>query len=458
MPCGTGAILQGLRGRTMTRNGKLGSLLLILFLALGSTTLFAAERSPLVTADQKALDALATRLYQNVPFPVLKAEARAAYLQAHGGNLSNEAASRLDAALNELTFSAIQKAVNSDPNFPRVYWLNTAPHAWGELNVPGGRYAFDNPDCIYRTIPIDSAGQYVIYGKRHPGSPSDISFLLFDKRNSRQIVGALEGRDIAVRADGSYVITVDSRPANGRRNHLRTTPDARMVFIRNNLGNWNTELPDNLSVKRVDALSSWVVPKTSSDIAADVWASLEESVFSTGAGTLGSKTYVNPVNTLPAPVLVSGLPSQSLSAGHFRLERDEALLVTVNSGGAGYFVLPVTDPWGVTVDPVNHQSSLNNKQAQPNADGSYTFVISPRDPGVYNWLDTAGLNEGTLLARWQNLPAKRAPGGWPAISAQLVRLKDLPTLLPVGTRYVSATEREALLKARREGFQRRLSR
>ena len=34
------------------------------------------------------------------------------------------------------------------------------------------------------------------------------------------------------------------------------------------------------------------------------------------------------------------------------------------------------------------------------ADGSVRFVIAHRDPGVPNWLDTAGHDVGTVGVRW----------------------------------------------------------
>lgn len=45
-----------------------------------------------------------------------------------------------------------------------------------------------------------------------------------------------------------------------------------------------------------------------------------------------------------------------------------------------------------------------HQPAKPNADGSYTYVVGPEDPGVANWLDTAGLHDGYILLRWQQLP------------------------------------------------------
>jgi hypothetical protein len=82
------------------------------------------------------------------------------------------------------------------------------------------------------------------------------------------------------------------------------------------------------------------------------------------------------------------------SAGYFQLDDDQALVVTIDPGDAGYFVVPVTNDWTITDNYWDQQSSLNISQALKNADGTYTIVISPSDPNVWNWVSTGGLNPG----------------------------------------------------------------
>ncbi|WP_205700948.1 DUF1214 domain-containing protein [Jeongeupia sp. USM3] len=414
--------------------------------------------SVLATPEQQALDARAIQISKRNPFLLQRAQLASAYAAAHGAPISREAGARLDEAIDELVFSAIQKAVNNDPAYPKVYWLNAPPRDWFGLTVPGGRYSYDNPDNIYRTIPVDGDSRYVIRGQRRGSGPSDVTFSLISNPNYQQSIAVLSGKDLVVAGDGSFTITVDSQPANGRVNHIRSTAEAKQLFVRNNLGDWAAETADALSVTRLDAPPRPV--KSDADIVADVRTNLNESTLAYAVGTLGLKTYANPVNTLPQPsssATLGTLVTQASSFGHFRLTDDEALLVTVNTGGAGYFVLPLTDPWTVSVEPDRRQVSLNHAQAVADADGGYTFVISPRDPGVHNWLDTAGLHEGTLMPRWQNLPATPPASGGPAIATRVVRLAELPHYLPAGTRYVTPAERQQQLAARAAGYAERVA-
>lgn len=417
----------------------------------------AVGASPLATADQRSLDAQAIALNRQAAFPFGRTAAKQAYRLAHGLPVSREAESRLDNAIDELVFSAIQKAINGDPLYPKVYWVNAPAHHWFGLKVPGGRYSYDNPDNIYRTIPIDGSSRYVVRGQRTGTGPADVTFSLISNVNTQNTVQALAGKDLVVNADGSYTLTIDPDPAHGRVNHIQSTSAAKQLFIRNNLGNWNTETPDTLTVERLGPPPSRA-PRGEVATGLEAWVNLQESIVAYGVGALGIKTHLNPVNTLSKPSssqTLGTLVTQTSSFGHFKIADDEALVATLHSGGAKYFVFPVTDPWLVSTDPIGHQTSLNNSQAEPNADGSYTFVVSVRDPGVPNWLDTVGLHEGTIMVRWQDLPALAVDGG-PQVTVQRVKLKDLASVLPAGTRQVTPQERAQVTAARVAGFARRI--
>src|SRR3546814_20021395 len=86
----------------------------------------------------------------------------------------------------------------------------------------------------------------------------------------------------------------------------------------------------------------------------------------------------------------------------------------------------ITDPWTLRPETVLRISSLNKTQAKPNPDGSYTYVIALQDPGIANWIDTAGLHQGWFQMRWQNLPAGSEPT---ASAVKLVKLDDMDTVV-----------------------------
>src|SRR5262249_34118543 len=71
------------------------------------------------------------------------------------------------------------------------------------------------------------------------------------------------------------------------------------------------------------------------------------------------------------------------------------------------------------------------------------------DPGVENWLDTAGYSTGVIFARWLDADS------YPLPTLTKVRLADLGQYLPSDTAVVTAEERDAALRARRTAAQRR---
>ncbi|KAJ5778081.1 hypothetical protein N7520_001327 [Penicillium odoratum] len=422
-------------------------------IALFLATTSAAYSNPLATSDQRDLDDLALQIYQNNSFTVLKAEAKAAYKTAHGLPISDEASSSLDAAIEELIFSAIQKAVNNDSNYPKVYWLDAGPRDWFDLDVVGGRYSYDNPDCIYRTIPIDYSLDYVITGYRHTPAPADTTFSLISDVNSQNTIASISNSDLIINDDGSYTITINSSTAGNNTNHIQSTLLAKQLFIRNNLGDWLTQTPDNITVELVGGTSS--TPITDAEILSTAKWNLQESIIDYGAGSLGIKTSVNEVNTLSSPSQSSTLgtlTSQASSFGHFSLDTNETLVATLTPGDSTYWVFPVTDPWMITVNPGSSQDSLNSEQAVANSNGTYTLVVSREDPGVYNWVNTTGLNEGTIMVRWQGLPTSDSDSTSVAITTQLVQLSDLASVLPTETKYVTSEERADQLAQRVAGY------
>ena len=96
-----------------------------------------------------------------------------------------------------------------------------------------------------------------------------------------------------------------------------------------------------------------------------------------------------------------------------------------------------------------HQVCLSSAQALRNADGTQTYVISVHDPGVANWLDTAGLHQGLGIMRWQAVPKDLTNQGlvrdFRLIKhAHLVKMTELARVTPA--------ERKAILDRRARGY------
>jgi hypothetical protein len=143
---------------------------------------------------------------------------------------------------------------------------------------------------------------------------------------------------------------------------------------------------------------------------------------------------------------------QAFGIGYFRLAEDEALLVEVKPPPAKYWSVHLGNYWMESLDFASHQSSLNGHQAVLDPDGIFRAVVSLRDPGVPNWLDSAGHSEGSMIYRWNQAE------GAPIPTTRVVRFGEIRAALPAATAVVTPEERHATIEGRREHVRRRYAR
>ena len=110
-------------------------------------------------------------------------------------------------------------------------------------------------------------------------------------------------------------------------------------------------------------------------------------------------------------------------------------MVDVSDGGADYFTVPLSNIWGTTLDIVDRTGSLNKAQSVPNEDGTYTYVISPTDPGVQTGSTPTDSTKASSRCAWPS-SAATDPTDLGA-RGRVVKLDDLDTEVPA-LRRVSA--------------------
>ncbi|SEB14949.1 MULTISPECIES: Ig-like domain-containing protein [unclassified Mycobacterium] len=429
-----------------------------------TVTVTVKPTSPLGTADQIALEQKAQEIV-NTPQVQAAIEALKQAWLAHAqqrfglvGGVDAKNLALLDAAAREQALNAAMTVVNNDPDNPLVMAVDMRAHSWYGIDTPGGRFIYDNPDTIYRTIPVRSDSTYVISGKYLGGVPADGNFGVYADISDAKPIGNLLAKDLVVNADGTFTITVDGNPTQpGQTNHIYLPPEAQQIFVRYTMADWNTESAPGLTVTRTSGPAGSRAESFDEMVAhtADILANFGTSAHNTALDivTLNLQTgQLKPPNTLTQPFNFPGtLVSQKQSLGYFQLADNQALVITINPGNAGYFVVPVTNDWELSPGDGTAQTSLNNAQSIANADGTYTLVISPDDPGVANWVSTGGLNQGTLYIRFQALDATSSAVPM-IVSQQVVTLDQLGAVLPAGTKYVTDAERQAQLAARQDGY------
>ncbi len=77
------------------------------------------------------------------------------------------------------------------------------------------------------------------------------------------------------------------------------------------------------------------------------------------------------------------------------------------------------------------------------------IAVSHADPGIPNWLDAGGHCIGMVNQRWVESE------GFPTPRTTLVKVADLPRLLPAGARRINGAQRREQLRRRKIGVDRR---
>ncbi|MFO0691781.1 MAG: DUF1214 domain-containing protein [Myxococcota bacterium] len=101
----------------------------------------------------------------------------------------------------------------------------------------------------------------------------------------------------------------------------------------------------------------------------------------------------------------------------FALGDDEALVLEGRFPRCRFANLVVWNRHLQTLGRPGTRCSLNRRQTRLEPDGRFRIVVAARDPGLPNWLDTAGEREGVVFVRYL-LPEERPEG----IEARVVKI------------------------------------
>ena len=73
--------------------------------------------------------------------------------------------STLRQAMQEIAFAYVLRNLNDDATTPKILWDQNPPHVVDGVSIPGSRAIGNNPDNIYRRIPLSADEQYCLRGK-----------------------------------------------------------------------------------------------------------------------------------------------------------------------------------------------------------------------------------------------------------------------------------------------------
>jgi hypothetical protein len=333
--------------------------------------------------------------------------------------------------------ACVEHADPDHPEFTRMMDLNR-------------RWGLDSPDHLYLFATIRGDAEYVISGD--PGSANLLDLQVNAGHYALGAVGALKtvssitGDELARDADGSFALHVGGERRPG--NWIGLAPEARFVQVRQVFADWERERPATLRIERagapvlrprldgsalaarVELLQSWL------ERGGALWRDMSRVMLAQKPNSL----MIPPLDRSNAH---AGLRGQAYGMGNFACGPGEAVVFSCRPPPCRHWSVSLATWWWEAIDFTARQSSLNHAQARLDADGVFRGVIAHEDPGVPNWLDTAGHERGTLIARF--VMAEAAP----EIETRVVKLASLRDALPPETPRVSPAEREATLARRR---------
>ncbi|KRF14628.1 hypothetical protein [Nocardioides sp. Soil796] len=347
-----------------------------------------------------------------------------------------------------MTIARLEEHVLFEPDFPFFRVLDTRIREGG-----------DNSDQRYLISRLNPGETYRIWGTLGDAQRLEVQIYAGDPYlGSGRMASYLAAEDLQVREDGTFEVIASSVEQPG--NWLENPADATRVLVRQIYSDWaSAATPGEVHIDRVGHEGDLRPALQPDDLAARLREATSDLVAQARAWpALVKKGYLDASpNTLSEPFdpgSRGGVPGRWMVRGNFALGDDEAMVITAWPGSGDYQGIQLLDPWFSSLEYANRQTSLSGDQAHRDADGAYRFVVSARDPGVPNWLDTMGLVQGVILMRYDgsttpDFPEDEHP------RAVTVKIDALGDVLPADTPRLGAKDRAQEIAVRRRHVQQR---
>jgi hypothetical protein len=303
---------------------------------------------------------------------------------------------------------------------------------------PYTKMGLDNPDTVYFHAYIRDDAEYIVSGRR--GTTADLSFQVLNGDYSPVDVPdsltAFDDRALNIADDGTFALRFGPAKAGPAKpdpgpDYVTIGAGSAMLIVREVYSDWAAERRGMIRIQRVDRIGA-APPALARDALTKRYGVAGKILLSRLKTFLAFPEWFYlklPVNTMTEPRSTpGGLTTQYSSAGHYDLDDHEAMIVTVPASDAPYQGIQLGSMWYLSLDYINHQTSLTADQARTDPDGKLRFVISERNPGVVNWLERTGHRRGYVQIRWQRLSRALTPDDGPEV--EVVGVDELPARLP----------------------------
>ncbi len=273
------------------------------------------------------------------------------------------------------------------------------------VGVSQVKLGMDNPDNVYASANVKGTGTYRITGKRNT-----VHFFGFGSQaggygrdGNLQTTGSFDASHIDTDNYGQYEVIASATPQPGK-NWLPMTEETNMIQARQSFGDRSKELLPTLHIERIDQQED-VAPWDPHSV---VHGLRNTTAFVRGSAALfaqWAEDFRAHPNALPRfdpdrAYRAGGDPKIAYYHSYFDLADDEALVVDLQPPDCEYWNFQLANYWLESLDYRYYQIHINQSTATYNDDGSVRAIVSKTDPGLPNWLNTTGHNQGTMCVRW----------------------------------------------------------
>ena len=327
----------------------------------------------------------------------------------------------------------------ADPAFPDFVRYGEPHSQWGGPNPDNVTLrAVIDPKQTYR-IWADVDGLFQAIFCQHEGDLQLEEYGVYHERH----LDSFEVDD-----DGFLELVLS--PDEQERNWIPSHPDARFFTIRLYVSNWETHTAPTFHIERIGAEGESPVPQSAGALARGLDRTIRwVEQTSTYWNRTTRAAVENATPNVPEALCAEPGGADNIAYGRclWNLAEDEALIVTTEVPTAQYWGFTIhTLTWFESGDFARRQTSLSGDQIHLDEDGLARLVLSARDIGVPNWLDTEGRSEGLLGYRsaWAET--------MPTPIAQRVKVDQVFDRLPDDHPMITEEERRDRLSLRREAL------
>ncbi len=264
----------------------------------------------------------------------------------------------------------------------------------------------DNPDFFYRNAVIDGRRKYRLSGKL-----GTTPFIILSTQDgdysdsagaSMPIAGQLSTDEMEIGPAGELEIILSNKKEGA--NWLRTTPETKMLMVRELFGDRSRERTSELKLELIDDVTGSSV-LTAQHLDAGL---ARAGQLVSGASLMfarWSRDFRKTVNQLPRfdqakSDAVGGDPQMAYYHSYWQLNPGKALVVEATPPECTTWNFVLANHWLESLDYRQSRIHVNKHTAYYRPDNSVRVIVASEDPGLPNWLDPQQHLFGSMCFRW----------------------------------------------------------